>query len=696
MNRHHCFLVEVGTEELPPKALRTLMAAFSNGVRGGLESAALACEGVTGFASPRRLAVKVTGLADRQRDQESEHRGPPVRIAFDKQGAPTRAATGFADSHGVKVDDLERVHTDKGDWLFYRSKSKGASAAALLPSVVEKALDKLPIPRRMRWGDSEVEFVRPVHWIVMLLDKEVLPATLFNIPAGRETFGHRVHAPGPFSLKSAADYPDVLARRGHVLADFEARRKAVLEELGSAAMAAAGTPVMDNALLDEVTALVEWPVAVSGSIPEGFLALPDEVLVATLQEHQRYFPLRDGTGALMPAFVAISNLESTRPEKVREGNERVVRPRLADAEFFFSSDRKTPLEKRFDELDGILFHKKLGSLGEKTRRVTALAGELAQACGADRPLTQRAAHLSRCDLVTDMVGEFPELQGTMGRHYAAADGEAPEVSAAIQELYLPRFAGDALPETPAGRALSIADKIDTLVGIFAIGRPPTGTRDPFGLRRAALGVLRITIEQELDVDLEPLLAHAEQQLPGALLDSRVSEDVLDYMLERLRAYYLDNPDIPGVTPEMFDAVSAARPTRPIDFHRRIVAVRDFMGLEAAVSLASANKRIANILKKAGRGWPETSDPGLFEEEAERGLYMAMIQLADHVHTYIEEGQYASALTRLAELRAPVDQFFDSVLVMADDQKLRNNRLALLHTLHRLFSRTADFSRLSPS
>ncbi len=695
MSKGHDFLVEIGTEELPPKALRRLMNAFRTGMEAGLGTAGLACAEVAGFASPRRLAVTVAGLADRQPDQEAEHRGPPVRISFDKDGAPTRAAIGFAETHGVKISELERTKTDKGEWLFYKSKTAGSSSADLLPGIVSAALEQLPIPRRMRWGSSEVEFVRPVHWVVMLLDDEVLPARLFDIPAGRNSRGHRVHAPGTISIKRARDYPEILAEKGHVLADFERRQKAVLEQLGAAALAADGIPVMDNALLDEVTALVEWPVAVTGSIPGSFLGLPDEVLVATLQDHQRYFPLRDKGGALMPAFVAICNLESKMPEKVREGNERVVRPRLSDAEFFYASDRKTRLEERLEQLDDVLFQKRLGSLRDKTDRVEALAGEIADQCGADVALTRRAARLSRCDLVTDMVGEFPELQGIMGRYYAAADGEDASVAAAIGEIYQPRFAGDQLPATPAGRALSVADKVDTLVGIFAIGRPPTGTRDPFGLRRAALGVLRILIESELDVDLEPLLERAEQQLPAALLDSRVSDDVLDYVLERLRAYYLDGGGLPGVTAEMFDAVLAKHPTRPLDFHRRMVAVNEFMGLDAAVSLASANKRIANILRKAGGSWPDSSNPALFEEDAERDLHAAMASLENRVATEIERGQYAVALTRLATLREPVDRFFDDVMVMTDDTKLRNNRLALLQALHRLFSLTADFSRLSP-
>ncbi len=690
----HDLLVELGTEELPPKALKTLMEAFAAGLTEGLEEAGLAHEAVAAFASPRRLAVKITRLASAQPDREVEHRGPPAKIAFDDDGQPTRAALGFAQTHGVKVDQLERVQTAKGEWLYFRGTERGAPSAELLPELVQAALDKLPIPRRMRWGSSNEEFVRPVHWLVLLLDDEVLPATLFGIPAGRTTRGHRVHAPAPIELASVSDYPDKLHDSGYVVADFAARRAQIETMLGEAAVAASAMPVSDDSLLDEVTALVEWPQPISGSIPEEYLALPEEVLIATLQEHQRYFPLRGSSGELLPAFVAIANLESTRPEQVREGNERVVRPRLADAAFFYGEDRKRPLADRLAQLDQVLFQEQLGSLGDKARRVEVLARSVANGCGADTDVTARAALLARCDLVTDMVGEFPGLQGTMGRYYALADGEPAEVALAIEELYLPRHAGDVLPASAPGRALAIADRLDTLAGIFAIGQPPSGTRDPFGLRRAALGVLRISIENELPLDLHALLKQALSQLPLDKPSADVAEQVFDYMLERLRAYYLDGAAGAGVTPEMFEAVLARRPSRPLDFHHRVLAVREFMDHEAAGALAAANKRIANILKKAEDDWPAECAPALLEEPAEKALHAELQAVAPAIEEHLRAANYAAAFARLAALRPEVDRFFDDVMVMSDDARLRGNRLALLASLHALFTGAADISRLS--
>ncbi len=692
----HEFLVEIGTEELPPKALRRLMLAFAAELERGLDDAALTYTAVLPFASPRRLAARVQGLAAGQPERAAEHRGPPVKIAFDEAGNPTRAATGFAATHGVEVDQLERVETPKGAWLYFRSMERGAPSAELLPGIVQAALERLPIPRRMRWGAGEAEFVRPVHWLVMLLDETLVPARLFGVESASLTYGHRVHGPGPLQLGQASDYPALLEARGFVLADFDARRARIEKLVREAAAASGGEAVTDDELLDEVTALVEWPQPISGAIPEEFLSLPEEVLIATLQDHQRYFPVRGNDGELLPAFIAVSNIESKRPEQVREGNERVVRPRLADAAFFYREDRKRPLAERFERLEGVLFQERLGSLADKTRRVRVLAASIAADCGARGETTERAVLLSRCDLVTSMVGEFPELQGIMGRYYALADGEEAEVATAIEELYLPRHAGDRLPVTATGRALAIADRVDTLAGIFSIGQPPTGTRDPFGLRRAALGVLRIIIECELEIDLRPLLTEAVALCPDrAAAPADIESAVLDYMLERLRAYYLEAEDSP-ISPEMFEAVLARRPTRPLDFHRRILAVQEFMGLDAAAALAAANKRIANILRKAPGQWPGASDPSLFEEEAERGLYEQLQAVAPRVATAAERGSYTTALQELAELRAPVDRFFDDVMVMCDDPQLRNNRLALLDSLHGLFTDTADISRLSPA
>src|SRR6185437_2659762 len=499
------FLVELGTEELPPKALRGLEESFASGVRAGLDKAALEHGDIVSFATPRRLAVLVRLLAARQPDQDVKRRGPPVTAAFDANGAPTRAALAFAESCGTTVDGLQRIDEGKGTFLFFVGVKPGAAVTELLPQIVQASLDALPIPRRMHWGSSDAEFVRPVHWLLLLYRKDVVPVTLLDTGAGAFTQGHRFHAPKPIRVTTPASYERVLRERGYVLADFAARRALIRERAMQAAKELGGDALISDALLDEVTALVEWPVPIAGRFEERFLSLPREVLISTLQDHQRYFPVEDENGKLLPWFITISNIESREPQKVRAGNERVVRPRLADAAFFWDQDRKRPLAALRDSLDAVTFHVKLGSLGDKTRRVRTLAGEIA---AKERAETERAAELCKCDLLTAMVGEFPELQGIMGTYYALADGETPEVAVAIREHYLPRGAGDELPETHPGLAVAIADKLDTLAGIFAVGEKPTGTKDPLGLRRAAIGVLRILIETRLDLDLRHLIARA--------------------------------------------------------------------------------------------------------------------------------------------------------------------------------------------
>jgi glycyl-tRNA synthetase beta chain len=687
------FLVEVGTEELPPKALPALAAAFRASVASGLEQARLAHGELRTFATPRRLAVGVAAVALRQPDIESELRGPPVLAAFDAAGKPTRAALAFAAKCGVEVQALTREATAKGAWLVYRGREAGRPAAELLPGIVEAALAALPVPRRMRWGDSSAEFVRPVHWLVMLLGEDVLPCSLLGVDAGRSTRGHRFHAPESIELVSLAGYAQALDA-GHVIADFTRRRERVRDLAQEAAALAGGALVFDAALLDEVTALVEWPVPVSGRFDARFLDLPDEVLVATLQDHQRYFPLRSPDGRLMPRFVAISNLDSRDPDAVRRGNERVVVPRLADAEFFYSRDRQTPLAERAAGLAGVVFQKRLGTLADKTARVVALAGRIARLAGGDAAAAERAATLAKCDLLTAMVGEFPELQGTMGRYYARHDGEPPEVAQAIGEQYLPRWSGDALPATAAGRALALADRLDTIAGTFAIGQRPSGTRDPFGIRRAALGVLRILIEGRLDLDLSALVTDAVAAQPVSPKDPALAEAILEYFMERLRGYYLDGAGELTAGHGEFEAVLARRPASPLDFHQRLAAVVEFSRLDAAESLAAANKRIANILRQAGTEAPDAApDPARLVEPAERALFERVAALAEEVRPLVAARRYRDALERLAALRAPVDRFFDDVLVMADDPQLRRNRLALLARLRGLFMDVADVSRL---
>jgi glycyl-tRNA synthetase beta chain len=730
------FLIEVGTEELPPKALRQLEQAFARELVSGIAKAALKHGELRSFATPRRLAVLVRRLAARQPDQRVERRGPPVSAAFDAEGLPTRAAQAFAASCRASVEELQRREAAKGTFLYYVGVKPGAPTVELLPSLVQSALDALPIPRRMRWGAGEAQFVRPVHWIVMLYGKEVVPATLLDIPSGNLTRGHRFHAPKPLPLTSPSVYERKLRERGYVVADFEARRSLVRERVESVAAGLGGRALMRAALLDEVTALVEWPVPLAGRFDEPFLRLPREVLISTLEDHQRYFPVEAADGRLLPCFIAVANIESRDPAKVIEGNQRVVRPRLADAAFFWEQDRKLPLAARVEDLGKVTFQAKLGSLGDKARRIGALAGEIAQArASTDAPhadaispadamspaeavrRARRAAELCKCDLLTAMVGEFPELQGIMGSYYAMADGEDAQVATAIQEHYQPRGAGDELPGTETGTTLAVADKLDTLAGIFAVGERPTGTKDPFGLRRAAIGLVRIAIEQRVDLDLSRLLvravtlARADIEKSAAAIGKTaptlaiegVATEVYDYVLERLRAYCLERPEAAAgagtssppapITTEMFDAVLATRPVSPLDFAARIAALSTFLTLPEAASLTAANKRVANILRKAAAGAPAVVDESALGAPAERQLFEAMRERREEVAAATARKDYAGALTLLAQLRPAVDGFFDQVMVMDENPRLRANRLALLSQMRELFAGVADLSRL---
>ena len=682
-------LIEIGTEELPPRALQRLSEAFRDALAEGLGKAGLACARVTAFATPRRLAVLFEALPEAQADREVERRGPALKAAFDADGNPTRALQGFARSCGAGIDQLEKMETDKGAWMVFRHTETGRSTAQLIPELLEQALAALPIPKRMRWGSLDVEFVRPVHWIVMLFGDEVIDAEVMGIKAGRETRGHRFHHPDPLYIGEPSAYAPLLETRGHVLAGYAARREAIRGQVLEVAASLGGQALIKEALLDEVTALVEWPVALAGSFDPRFLEVPAEALISSMQDHQKYFPVLDKNGGLMPHFITVANIDSRDIEQVRAGNERVIRPRLADADFFWNQDRKQSLADRIPSLKTVVYQKKLGTLYDKTRRVAELAGTVATLTGSDIDLARRAAELSKCDLMTDMVYEFTDLQGIMGRYYAAHDGEPEEVALALDEQYMPRHAGDALPTCPTGQALAIADKIDTLTGIFGIGQIPTGTRDPYALRRAALGLLRIIIERDLDLDLEALIK-ASAAAYGSLFDADpVAGQVFDFVMDRLRAYYQDA----GLPLDGFEAVLACRPTRPRDFDRRIRAVTAFRELSAAASLAAANKRIRNILKKTDEAIPEGVDDELLHEPAEKTLAETLHQMQTLVAPMLDSGDYAQALSRLADLREPVDAFFDHVMVMTDDTALRLNRLALLDQLSRLFLRVADISLL---
>lgn len=690
------FLVEVGTEELPPKDLLRLSQAFTDGLVSELASAGLEHGDVIPFATPRRLAVRVDELAIEQPPRKIELRGPPVRVAFDNDGEPTRAALAFAEKCGVEVAALGRTGGEKGkgQWLCFDGEEPGQSSITLLPDIVERSLAQLPVARRMRWGSGDGEFVRPVHWIAMLLGEEIVPMRQFGIDSGRVTFGHRFHAPGAIALARAADYPSALAGQGYVVPDFAERRARVKQSAIAAAREAGGEVLIDPALLDEVSALVEWPVALIGSFDPEFLELPREVLVATLQNHQRYFPVLTASGQLKPTFVAISNLESRAPDRVRAGNERVIRPRLADAQFFWDTDRTRRLAARADELKNIVFEAKLGSIYDRSQRIAILAAEVAAVNAAPAEHVSRAALLAKCDLVTNMVGEFPELQGVMGRYYALLDGEPEDVAVALEEHYLPRFAGDRLPTGPVGQAVAIADKLDTLCGIFAIGKRPSGTRDPYGLRRAALGLLRILIESSLDLPLKELVAAAVHLQPVDSPDNSLAGDIYAYIMERLRAYYGDAGALRG-HPEVFDAVLLREPASPLDFHRRLEAVIHFMTLDQSQALAAANKRVANILRKAeGEKICRVPDPELFTENEERALFADLVAAERAVEPMYSARRYTDALSHLAQLRAPVDAFFDAVMVMADEPELRRNRLALLARMREIFLHVADLSAIN--
>lgn len=685
------FLVEIGTEELPPKALKDLMAAFGENLAQELGRERLAHGGIVTWASPRRLAVLVRNLVLAQDDREFEQKGPPVSVAFDSDGNPLPAARAFAAKCGVPVESLSRSKSAKGEWLSCKTVETGRNAAELLPALVAGALERLPVPRRMRWGSGEYEFVRPVHWTLMLHGAEVVAGSLLGIEAGGTTRGHRFLAPREQAVRQPADYQDVL-RRAFVVVDFAERRQRIVEGVAEAAAASGGVPVGSDALYDEVAALTEWPVPLTGRFDPSFLALPREVIVATLSGHQRYFAVENSKGELLPVFVTVSNLESRDPERVRDGNERVVAPRLADAVFFWEQDRKQPLQARIALLDEVVYQKGLGSIGDRSRRMAALSAVIAAQLGADPAPVERAARLAKCDLLTGMVGEFPELQGIMGRHYAYVSGEDRAVADAIGEQYLPRHSGDLLPQTATGQMVALADKLDSLAGIFSLGTKPTGNRDPFGLRRAALGLVRIIVEKELELDLVELIAKACQLQPAAKSAAPDREDELyDFVLERMRAYYVEQI---ALAPEVFEAVKVKRPASLLDFDARVKAVSAFLELDAAASLAASNKRIANILRQASYERFHAVDESMLEEDAEEKLHEAITAARAAAGPLLERRDYQKALTELAGLRPVVDSFFDDVMVMSEDPALRQNRLALLAALRTLFLDVADISRLS--
>ncbi|EKF9628018.1 glycine--tRNA ligase subunit beta [Vibrio cholerae] len=682
------FLIELGTEELPPKQLRTLAEAFAANFAAELAAADIAHEGVTWFATPRRLALKVANLAESQPDRVVEKRGPAINVAFDADGKPTKAAEGWARGNGITVEQAERLVTDKGEWLQFKEQVQGQQTASVVVEMAAKALANLPIAKPMRWGDKETQFIRPVKTLTILFGSELIQGEILGVASARTIRGHRFMGEAEFTIESAEQYPAILEERGKVIADYATRKAMIIEGSQQAAQQLGGIADLEDALVEEVTSLVEWPVVMTAKFEEKFLKVPAEALVYTMKGDQKYFPVYDANKKLLPNFIFVSNIESKEPRHIVEGNEKVVRPRLADAEFFFNTDRKRPLVDRLSLLENAIFQQQLGTIKDKTDRITELAGYIAEQIGADVEKSKRAGLLAKCDLMTSMVFEFTDTQGVMGMHYARHDGEAEEVAVALNEQYMPRFAGDELPSRGVSAAVAMADKLDTIVGIFGIGQAPKGS-DPFALRRASLGVLRILVEYGYQLDLVDLIAKAKSLFGNRLTNANVEQEVIEFMLGRFPTWYQDA----GFSIDIIQAVLARNPTKPADFDQRVKAVSHFRALEEAEALAAANKRVGNILAKYDGELGEEIDLALLQEDAEKALAEAVEIMAEALEPAFATGNYQEALSKLAGLRAPVDAFFDNVMVMADDEALKKNRLTLLNKLRNLFLQIADISLL---
>lgn len=708
-------LIELGTEELPPKSLDELGASFLRGICDGLGKRGIAAslDHATLYVTPRRLAVHIPDVAIAQPEQSVERRGPAVNAAVDGQGNPSKALIGFAQSCGVDVEQLEKLETDKGSWFVYRTVKPGQPVAALLPDIVDEALKGLPIPKPMRWADHDYTFVRPVHWLVMLHGSQIVDGQVLGLRSGRQSRGHRFMHPQPVHLADADSYVDAL-RMAKVLADPMERRQRIRDEVARAAKETGGTPRLDDALLDEIANLTEWPVAIACTFDRAFLGVPPEALVTTMEANQKFVPVFDAQGRLTEHFIGVANIESKQPNEIRKGYERVIRPRFADAKFFWDEDLKTPLSSYQDALKNVTYQQALGSLWDKSVRVAEIARIVANRVGVDAGLATRAAALAKCDLLTRMVGEFPELQGVMGRYYAQHDKESPEVASALDSVYQPRFAGDTIAAGKVGQVLAIAERVDTLAGIFAVGLKPSGNKDPFALRRAALGLARTLIEGGLEIDHKALFTEALELLPDAALIAGLKpgkdgkapafdagsrratlvSELSEFVLERLRGYYAEK----GFTTEQYEAVLAVTPVSLVDFDRRLRAVVEFGRQAEAVSLASANKRVANILRKqqeehGAQSLGDHVDPAHFEEDAERALAQALEAAQADTATALQQRDYTAVLVRLAQLQTPVDAFFDQVLVNAENPVVRANRLALLGRLKAQFTAIADIARL---
>ncbi len=689
MSDHATLLIELGCEELPAASIQPMAAALAEKLQAQLKDAGFAPGDTQVFATPRRLAVLISEVQKQQADRAIEKRGPAVQAAFDAEGNASKAALGFAKSCGVEFDQVGRLKTDKGEWLAYNFTQKGEALSKQLGPLLESVINNLPMPKRMRWGANNYSFLRPVLWLTALHGDELMPATVLGLNSGRSTRGHRFHAPAEIELTQAEDYAEALRSQGHVEPDYAKRMASIREQVLAAAATAGGQAVVDEDLVEECAALVEWPVAISGHFDEVFLEVPKEALIQTMKNDQRYFPLLDESGKLLPTFITISNINSSDEALVRQGNERVIRPRLADAMFFWQQDLKTPLGSLLPSLKTVVFQKKLGTLHDKTERLVRLTRHIAQQIDADAVLVERAARLSKCDLMTQMVYEFPEMQGIAGKYYIYKEGESIAVATALEEQYMPKQAGSPTPEGIIGQILAIAEKLDTLAGIFGIGQKPTGAKDPFALRRASLGILRIIIERKLDLDLHDLLSTAQQALADKLDKPEQVFDALDYALDRLQGYYADQ----GIDRRVVDAVMAKKPTRPLDFDKRVHAVTAFLQLPEAEALAAANKRIQNILKKAD-AIGEGVDESLLAAGAEQTLYDTLLTTEAEVQPLYRRGEYEAGLRALAGLRGPVDSYFDDVMVNADDNAIKLNRLALLQRLGNLCTEAGDLSALS--
>lgn len=686
------FLVELGTEELPPKALKTLMAAFHESIEASLKNEGLAFTAVKSFAAPRRMAVLVENLASETPSKELVVWGPPAAIAFDAEGKPTKAALAFAEKNGITAAALKAENDGKVEKLVARISQQGKKTVELLEAIVNDAFAKLPIAKRMKWGAKREEFVRPAHWLVMLFGNDVVNARVLGLHAGRTTRGHRFHYNNAIELAQASDYIAALKNTGFVLADMSERKSLIEQQVNAEAKKIGGIAVIDPDLLDEVTALVEWPNALTGKFEQRFLQVPAEALIASMKEHQKYFHVVDTNGKLMPNFITVANIASKDPAQIIDGNERVIRPRLSDAAFFFETDKKTTLAELRERLKTIVFQAQLGTVFEKTERVAALATLIATKLNADEKSAVRAGELCKSDLVTNMVGEFDNMQGIAGYYYALNDGENAEVAAAMNEQYMPRFAGDQLPATTTGAIIALADRLDTISGIFGIGQQPSGSKDPFALRRASIAVLRILVEKNLALDLRELLTFAKNQHKNLTVGDALVEQVLSYMLDRFRAFYED-ANIPA---EVFQSVTAKQLSQPLDINQRVLAVNAFSQLPQAQALAAANKRVSNILSKQHASANASVNTTLLQEEAEKTLAQAVEAKASLVAPLFAAREYTKALALLADLQQPVDAFFDSVMVMCEDPALQQNRLALLTTLRGLFLEVADISYLVPA